>query len=246
MDHLEVPTRAVILAAGRGRRLRPYTDTVPKPLLSFDSRSQVAAPSYSNHPTLHTILDALAETAVGDVCLITHYLAEQIEAYVGDGAAWGMRAVYRRQPALLGTAHALQTAVDFITTPCFVIAADYRLPPGYLLELQAAYVAGGAPLAVSLKQLPPDEVGQRSSVKLDGDGRILEIVEKPEPGQAPSLVGASLLYIVPPAITHYLTDLALSPREEYELPTVINRMLADGYEMTGCLQAAPLEWSPLV
>lgn len=227
------PSRAVILAAGRGRRLRPHTDHTPKPLLPVGGR-----------PTLDYVLAALAHAGVDQVCLVTRYLAEQIEAYVGDGARWGMAISFRRQPALGGAAQALQAAVDFLAAPAFVVAADYALSLDSLRQLKAAYLAQEAALAVSLKRLPTGELSARSSVRFSDDGRILEIVEKPAPGAAPGPIGASLIFIVPPDIRRYLKELRPSARGEYELQTVINQMLRDGYPIAGCLQAAPPEPVP--
>lgn len=225
--------KAIVLAAGRGKRLRPYTDHTPKPMLLWNGR-----------PTIHTTLTALANMGVSDVCLITHHLAEQIEAFVGDGAAWGLRACFLRQQEMNGTATAVQLAADFIDSPTVVVAADYILPPDYLQDLHAAYLDASTPLATSLKALPAAELGQRSSVRFADDGTIAEVVEKPANGQAPSQIGASLIYIVPPQIRRYLTELAASPRGEYELPTVINQMVRDGYKLSGLLQPAPAEWQP--
>lgn len=225
------PTRAIILAAGRGKRLRPFTDTTPKPLLPVNGRS-----------TLDYLLCALQTAGVTDVCLIIGHLGEQIRDFVGNGRCWGMNASFIEQTHLLGTAHAIQPAADFIQTPCFIVAGDYIVPPDYLATLKAAYVQAGTDMAVSLKELPPDELHSRSSVRFSENGRILEIVEKPAPGTAPSHIGASLIYIVPPAIRHYLANLALSQRQEYELPTTINQLLQAGFTMTGCIQSAPIEW----
>jgi dTDP-glucose pyrophosphorylase len=118
------------------------------------------------------------------------------------------------------------------------------LPADYLQILKEAYEAGGTPLGVALRPMPTAESSQRSSVRFDENGRILEIVEKPAPGAAPSRIGASLIYIVPPAIRAYLAQPPLSERGEYELPTIINQMIRDGYAITGCLQAPPPEWQP--
>lgn len=225
--------KAIVLAAGRGKRLRPYTDHTPKPMLLWNGR-----------PTIHTILAALATMGVSDVCLITHYLAEQIEAFVGDGAVWDLQTCFVRQEAMNGTATAVQLAADFIDSPTIIVAADYILPPTYLRELHTAYLAAGTPLATSLKALPADELGQCSSVRFAVDGTIAEVVEKPADGQAPSNIGASLIYIVPPQIRPYLTNLTASPRGEYELPTVINQMVRDGFKLSGLLQPAPQEWHP--
>ena len=197
---------------------------------------------WNGRPILDTTLVALAQTGVTDVCLITHYLAEQIEAFVGDGTAWGLRIHCLRQELMDGTATAVQLAASFINEPALIVAADYILPHDYLQTLLTAYLQSGNPLAVSLKALSADDLGRRSSVRFALDGTIAEIVEKPAAGQAPSQIGASLIYIVPPQIQDYLTELRPSPRGEYEFPTVINQMLRDGFKATGLLQPAPEEW----
>lgn len=226
-------TRGVILAAGRGRRLRPHTDRTPKPMLPVGDR-----------PMLAYTLDALAAAGVSEVCLVIGYLGEQIAAYVGDGSDWGLNVQYRQQQERRGTADALREAQKFLTEPTFVMAADYILPKDYLVELKEAYRASGKEMAVSLKRLPARELASRSSVRFGEGGDVVSIVEKPEPGAAPSSVGASLIYIVPPAIRRYLEKLHLSSRGEYELPAVLNRMIRDGFEMIGVLQEPPEEWTP--
>lgn len=226
------PKRAILLLAGRGNRLRPFTDTTPKPLLPHNGR-----------PTLHTTLTALTAVGVQDLCLVTHHLAAQIEAYVGDGRPWGFTTVTTcRQTTPAGTAHALQQAQSFLSEPCWLLAGDYILPPDYLFPLRDTYQTTTAPLALSLKPVPPAELSQRSSVRFDDNGRLREIIEKPTPGQAASPFAASLLMIIPPQIRPYLQTLTLSPRQEYELPTILNAMLADGFEATYCIQPAPAEW----
>ncbi len=226
-------THAIVLVAGRGRRLRPFTDHTPKPLLAVNGR-----------PMLDSTLTALQNAGVTDVCLVTHYLAEQIEAFVGDGSKWQMNASFCRQEEMLGTGHAVQTAVSFITAPCFIVAGDYFLPPTYFQELKVSYLQSGASLGVSLKQMSAAELSRRSSVRFDGNGRIVEIVEKPLIGTAPSHFGASLIYIVPPQINTYLAQLQKSERDEYELQSCINLMLHDGFSMHGLLQSTPREWEP--
>lgn len=228
---VEPPYRAIVLAAGRGKRLRPFTDHTPKPLLPVNGR-----------PTLDYVLKALQNVGVTEVALVVNYLAEQIEAYVGSGAEWGMNATFFHQATMAGTGDAVQTAVSFIESSCYIVAADYILPPDYLRPLRHAYLQEQTALVTSLKALPPAELSQRSSVRFDASGQIVEIVEKPAPGQAPSSLGASLIYIVPPAIKPYLAQLTESVRQERELQQAINGMLRDGRSMHGVVQAAPVEW----
>lgn len=228
-----MPTRAIILAAGRGLRQRPHTDHTPKPLLPIDGRA-----------TLDYLLEALVNAGVRDVCVVTGHLGGKIESYLAEGGARGLRVSYRRQEKPKGTAHALSTVEAFLKEPSYVLAADYALEPDSLLKLGRAYVAAGSPLAVSLKKLAAVEMGRRSSVRFHPDGQIAEIIEKPEPGFVSSGIGASLIFILPPEIRPYLNGLALSVRGEYELQTAVNSMLSDGFKMSGLLSNAPREWQP--
>ena len=233
------PDCAVLLAAGRGRRLRPHTDHTPKPLLPVNGR-----------PTLDFILTALSLAGIRRVCLVTHHLAEQISDYVADGAQWNMQASYCHQTRLLGSAHALQTILKqnpaFIQTgqPFIVSATDYLLPPAYMGELLDTHIRSSVDISVSLKQVPNAELAGRSSVRCDEHFKLSEIIEKPGPGQAPGPLAASLTYVLPAAAIDFLPDLPASPRGEYELPDLVNRMIKAGYSAQGVLQETPPEWEP--
>lgn len=227
------PRRAVILAAGRGRRLRPHTDHTPKPLLEVDGR-----------PMLAHCLTALAEAGVMDACIVIGHLGEQIMTFAGDGHAWNLTISYIWQRRLWGTAHALRQAKAFLTAPAFVVAADYAPDEEHLATLKAAYQRSGADIAVSLKVVDPAEISERSSVEYDAQGEISRIVEKPAREEAAGTLGASLIYIVPAAITDYLDALSLSPRREFEIVDVINEMIAGKFTITGLIQAPPREWRP--
>lgn len=79
--------RAMILAAGRGQRMRPLTDNQPKPLLSV-----------ANKPLLAYHLDKLAHAGVREVVINHAWQGEQIEAYVGDGSDWGLQVSFSPEP----------------------------------------------------------------------------------------------------------------------------------------------------
>lgn len=228
------PKKAIILAAGRGKRLRPYTNGIPKPLLTINGQ-----------PMLETVFLALQKAGIKEVCLVLHHLAQQIQTFTANGRPWKFNITYAYQQEPLGTADAVRAAADFITEPCYILAADYALPSHFLTDLRDAYTAQASPLFVSLKKLSPTELTQKSSVRFDEYGRITEIVEKPAPGQAPSSIGAAPFLIVPPEISPYLTHLTPSIRGEYELIDVLNKMIKDGCPMSGLLQPQPLEWDIL-
>jgi glucose-1-phosphate thymidylyltransferase len=231
------PTTAVLLAAGRGKRLRPYTDRMPKPLLPVDGR-----------PTLDYVLTSATNAGIKTVCLVTHHLSEQLEAYVGDGSAWNLSAVTCRQSQMAGTAHALQEAVTahpalFAKEAPFILTAtDYILPPDYLVNLVTAHQDNDADLTISLKKLRPEEILASSSVRFKQNGTIGKIIEKPKAEEINSPFSASLTFILPGAIVDYLPHMKPSPRGEYEIQAVINQLLDDGFSAYGLEQATPSEW----
>jgi NDP-sugar pyrophosphorylase family protein len=231
-------TTAVLLAAGRGKRLRPYTDRMPKPLLPVDGRA-----------TLDYVLTSAANAGIKTVCLVTHHLSEQIEAYVGDGSAWNLTAVTCLQSEMAGTAHALQEAVTahpalFTKEEPFILTAtDYILPPDYLANLVTTHQENGADLTISLKELRPEEILASSSVRFKQNGTIGKIIEKPKVEEINSPFSASLTFILPGAILGYLPRMQPSPRGEYEIQGVINQLLEDGFTACGLEQETPPEWN---
>src|SRR5205085_2830241 len=89
----------VVMAAGEGRRMRPISERWPKPVLPIDGR-----------PVIGTLLRTVAEAGVERATVVTGHLAEQVEALVGDGAAFGLAVSSVHQPEPLGSADAMLPA----------------------------------------------------------------------------------------------------------------------------------------
>jgi NDP-sugar pyrophosphorylase family protein len=225
---------AVLLAAGRGKRQRPYTDVTPKPLLPVQGR-----------PMLDYVLRAVQQAGAGRACIVTHHLEEQIFAYVGDGARWGLDICFARQAVLRGNGDALLSVPPDWRRgePLLVAATDYALDENALLELAQAHERHRAAIVMSLKECPPEELAARSTVQVDGDGRVRRIIEKPRPEEILSPYAASILFILPPQIWEYLARTPPSPRGEIEMQAAIDAMIRDGYPAFGVLQPAPREWT---
>jgi len=102
--------RAVVMAAGEGRRIRPLSERWPKPILPIDGR-----------PVVATVLRELAAAGCDEVTVVTGHLAEQVESLLGDGSAFGARIRYVRQPLPNGSADAVRRA---LVAPALVAAAD--------------------------------------------------------------------------------------------------------------------------
>ncbi len=107
--------QAVLLAGGKGTRLRPFTHVFPKPLMPLGDDDPM--------PIIEVVLRQLARHGFKDVTIITGYLTELIEAFCGNGKKFGTRLTYRREVTPLGTAGGL-TLVDRPDEPVLVINGD--------------------------------------------------------------------------------------------------------------------------
>lgn len=226
---------AIILAAGRGKRQRPYTDVTPKPLLEVNGRT-----------TLDYVLCAVAKADVERVCIVTNHLEEKIFKYVGDGSKWNLAVTFAHQNELRGNGDALLSVPKswIHDEPVMVVATDYVLDEHSLLELVNAHKQHNANITMSLKVCPLAELSARSSVEVDADWNVKKIIEKPKREEILTSYAASVMFIFPPAIWEYLPKIQPSERGEVELQSAVDMMIQDGYRAHGVLQSAPLEWRP--
>ena len=226
---------AILLAAGRGKRQRPYTDVTPKPLLEVHGRA-----------TLDYVLCAVARVGVERVCIVTNHLEEKIFEYAGDGSKWNLDITFAHQAELNGNGGALSSVPkEWIRDESvMVVATDYILEENSLLELVEACEQHNADITMSLKKCPVEELTSRSSVDVDSDWRVKRIIEKPKREEIMSPYAASILFIFPAAIWEYLPKIKPSPRGEIEMQSAVQMMIEDGFKTYGLLQSAPQEWAP--
>jgi dTDP-glucose pyrophosphorylase len=225
---------AILLAAGRGKRQRPYTDEIPKPLLPVRGR-----------PTLDYVLTAVRRAGVERVCIVTHHLQEKIFEYVGDGSPWNLEVTFAHQSQLRGTGDALLSIPGawIRQEPVMVIATDYVLQENDLLALVQAHEKYQADITMSLKQCPPEDLVARSSVDVDAEWHIKRLIEKPSAAEIMSPYAASILFILPPQLWDTLRRIQPSARGEIEMQAAVQRLIDDGFQAFGVLQPAPEEWS---
>lgn len=122
--------RAIILAAGRGERLRPLTDHTPKPLIHVRGK-----------PLIVWHIEALAAAGVRDIVINTAWLGEQFPQVLGDGSAFGVRLHYSPEQEALETGGGIAKALPLLCADgddCFwVVSADVFLP-GYRFDAAQA------------------------------------------------------------------------------------------------------------
>jgi MurNAc alpha-1-phosphate uridylyltransferase len=102
--------KAMILAAGLGKRMRPLTDTLPKPLIPVRGK-----------PLIAYHLEALARAGITEVIINLAYRGAQIQEFVGDGSAWGLQVVYSQEPEPLETGGAIVHAAALLGSEPFIL-----------------------------------------------------------------------------------------------------------------------------
>jgi NDP-sugar pyrophosphorylase family protein len=220
---------AVLLAAGRGTRMKELTAETPKPMLPILGR-----------PLLEHILTALRSAAIDRFVIITGYQAERIEEHFGDGSRFGVGVCYRRQVVQDGTARALLLGREGVGRNPFLLGwGDILTDPKNYMGLVSTFGATkpGGVLSVNWVEDPC----RGAAVYVDAENRIERIVEKPPAGTSKTHWLNSGIGVFEPVIFDYAEKVRPSPRGEYEIPDAIAAMIGDGLT----LRAYPLEgfWS---
>jgi dTDP-glucose pyrophosphorylase len=195
---------AVIMAGGQGTRLRPLTDSVPKPMLRVAGR-----------PILERIVLHLVGFGITRVFISVHYLADVIEAHFGDGQALGVSIEYLREDRPLGTAGALGLLPDAPDAPLVLLNGDLvtSVDIGGLLD---AHAAGGFAATIGTRQYV--HTVPFGTVERDGD-RVVGQEEKPVLTRE---VNAGIYALEPWVVGLVERGTAVS------MPEVIDRVLARG------------------
>ncbi len=206
--------KAVVLAAGKGTRMREITDTIPKPMVEVGGR-----------PMLWHVLRALKGAGATEVAVIVGYKRETIESYFGDGAEVGLDVRYFVQKVQDGTGKAAEPAREFLADgPFFFSFGDILTEPKAYVEMVERFEDEPTDLLLAVRWV--EDPYAFGVVEADCD-RILRIVEKPAPGTAPSNWVNAGIFLADPVFFEYTAKLDLSPRGEYELPDAFRMMIAD-------------------
>jgi NDP-sugar pyrophosphorylase family protein len=164
----------MILAAGRGERLRPLTDTVPKPLVVVGGR-----------PLVEYALDCVARAGIERVVLNLHHLGAQIRDHVGDGSRFGLRVDYSEEVELQDTGGGIRDARRFLEGSTFVTLNADTIVEVDLRHLVDVHRRSGAVATMLLRKDP--DMARFGLIELEEDGRVGRFLGKPRPGMRPPL-----------------------------------------------------------
>jgi UDP-N-acetylglucosamine diphosphorylase/glucosamine-1-phosphate N-acetyltransferase len=196
--------QAIILAAGEGQRLRPFTVNRPKAMLSIADR-----------PILQYVVEALAQCGIRNIVFVVGYKKEQVYDYMGAGEKLGVDITYITQESQLGTAHALAQAKEAAEDEFLVLPGDNLIEAATIAEFVTT-----PPEAVLVKRV---DNPVRYGVVNIAEGEAKDIVEKPK--EAGSNIVNTGIYAFTKEIFRY-TEAVL------DIPDALNNMIAEGHTIS--------------
>ena len=206
-------TKAVLLAAGKGTRMKDLTSDLPKPMLEVRGK-----------PILLHILEGLKTAGVSQFCIIVGYKADAVREFFGDGSKFGVRIAYTTQRVQNGTGRVVELAKEFAGGDPFVLSyGDILISPVNYLRLVNL---GDAEALVTVKH-NEGEIAKGGCVVVNDRFELTDLIEKP-PGPAPGPWYNAGVYTFRPSIFEFTAGLKLSPRGEYELTDGIRDLARSG------------------
>jgi UDP-N-acetylglucosamine diphosphorylase/glucosamine-1-phosphate N-acetyltransferase len=193
--------QAVILAAGEGQRLRPFTVNRPKAMISV-----------ADKPILQFIIEALARNGIRNIVLTVGYRKEQVYDYLGSGERCGVNITYVTQMSQLGTAHALMQVKDAVEDEFLVLSGDNLIEAHTIADFIQV-----KPEALLAKRV--SDPFRYGVVNIEG-GEVQDIVEKPK---------EAISNLVNTGIYAFTKNIFKFTEAVLDIPDALNNMLAEGY-----------------
>ncbi len=225
--------KAVILAAGKGTRMRELTEECPKPMLKVQGR-----------PILEHIIDGIKAAGIAEIFIVTGWRADVVENHFKDGHGFGVKIQYGRQVVQDGTGKAPELA------KAFVGGADFLLTYGDILVKPETYAAmltrfAEDQFAGMVTVTGSQDVTKGGLMFFDEQFCLKRLVEKPSRQQVDDLTAEGWIkldqpvwynagiYIFKPLVFEFTARLEKSPRGEYELTDALTALVESGNRLAG-------------
>jgi len=219
---MERITQAIVLAAGEGQRLKPFTALIPKVMLPI-----------ADKPILQYVVEALAQNGIRRIVMVVGYRKEHVQNYFGSGQDFGVEIEYVFQHQQIGTAHALRQAVYLADEKFLVVSGDNMIDSDTIAPL----VNADSHTILIRSQ----EDVSRYGVVVVNNGLVQDIIEKPSE-KVSNLINTGT-YVFNKEIFDFMDD-------EVRLTSVIQKMIGEGHEIAalqteGFWQDAVYPWDIL-
>jgi dTDP-glucose pyrophosphorylase len=218
-EHLKMAGEilGVILAAGKGSRLHPFSERYPKPILPV-----------CNRPLLHYQLDSMKSLGINKTYIVIGHYGFEVVKYIGDGKPFGMSIEYIEQDQPLGTAHAVSVLENVLDRPFLLLLGDIYFIPENLHLLAEPLLSGKVNAVLAARQeSDPEAIKRNFSIFLGKDGLVEKVVEKPRNIET-SLKGTGI-YLFD---LHVMDAIRHTPRtalrNEYEITDTIQVLINSG------------------
>lgn len=196
--------KAMILAAGKGTRVRPITHTTPKPMIPILQK-----------PVMEFLLELLKEHGFDQIMVNVSHLAEEIENYFRDGQRFGVHIAYSFEGRIedgeligdaMGSAGGIKRIQDFqpFFDDTFIVLCGDALIDLDLTEAVRRHKAKGAMASLITKRVPMEQVSSYGVVVTDNDGKVLSFQEKPAVDEAASDMINTGIYIFEPQVLDFI------------------------------------------
>lgn len=205
--------QAVILAAGRGKRLHPITA----------NRTKAMAPILGK-PIVERVMDTFTENGVAHFVLVISPDDSEIRNYFKFESKIDAEVILVEQKEPLGMGHALKQARPHIRGDFFLSACDNLVNPAEIKGMLSTWKMDAPEAILTTLRVGPEDIVRMGIVALDGE-RIIRIIEKPSLDEAPSNIGSVPLYTFSQRFLTYLDEIKPSPRGEYELQDAIQVLI---------------------
>ena len=219
--------KAVVLAAGRGTRMRELTADFPKPMIEVRGK-----------PVLQHIVEGLREAGVCRFVIIVGYHAETVRNFFGNGRRHNVDIEYVTQTVQDGTGRVVNLARNFTGESPFILSYGDILisPENYkrVVDLPDDYEA-------IVTVISGEDVSKGGAVFVNEQMDLLDLREKPKPGEPTSPWYNAGLYAFRPGIYEFIARLKPSPRGEYELTDAIRDLANSGKKVSAFALAG--EWA---
>ena len=202
--------RALILAGGKGTRLRPLTVYTPKPIVPI-----------ANRPFLLYQLEILAKAGITDIILSLSYQPNKIEDLLGDGSEYGVNLSFVTEPSPLGTAGAYRFASGDSTDTMVVLNGDILTDIDLKVVLEQHASTGAEATIVLARVADPSKYGL---VETDADAKVLGFIEKPSEEEARSLGVNTInagIYVLEPTVRDLIDEGSNSSFEYVVFPMLL-------------------------